>query len=125
MLALFRNFQTTFQLLASCAVRGRQRPDTTTIRHLGLLGMIGYLVGTPVLAVAADSAVVLMYHRFAEDKYPSTSIRLDQFDAQLEHLEENGSHVIPLADLLAAFSTGADLPERAVVIPIDDADRSI
>ena len=125
MLALFRNFQTTFQLLASCAVRGRQRLDTTTIRHLGLLGMIGYLVGTPVLAVAADSAVVLMYHRFAEDKYPSTSIRLDQFDAQLAHLEEKGYNVIPLADLLAAFSTGADLPERAVVITIDDAYRSI
>ena len=66
-----------------------------------------------------------MYHRFAEDSYPSTSIRLDQFEAQLEHLDERGYNVIPLADLLAAFRDDAELPERAVVITIDDAYRSI
>lgn len=83
------------------------------------------LIGSPVPANAADSAVVLMYHRFAEDSYPSTNIRLEQFEAQLEHLKERGYNVIPLADLIAAFDEGAALPERAVVITIDDAYRSI
>ena len=79
----------------------------------------------PPIANAADSAVVLMYHRFGEDRYPSTNIRLDQFEAQLEHLKEHDYIVIPLADLLAAFEDNTELPERAVVITIDDAYRSI
>lgn len=79
---------------------------------------------TPI-AAAADSAVVLMYHRFGEDSFPSTSIRLEQFEAQLEHLVEKQYNVVSVADLVAAIRDGAALPERAVVITIDDAYRSI
>ena len=35
---------------------------------------------------AADYATVLMYHRFGEDKYPSTNIRIAQFEAHLDML---------------------------------------
>ena len=80
-------------------------------------------LGAPLLA--ADSAVVLMYHRFGEDRYPSTSIRIDQFEAQLQHLKERNYAVVPLATVLDAISSGADLPERAVAITIDDAYRSV
>ena len=83
------------------------------------------LLCSPILAAAADSAVVLMYHRFGEDKYPATNIRIDQFDAQLEHIRDRGYEVISLEELLAAFNDGEELPERAVVITIDDAYRSI
>jgi poly-beta-1,6-N-acetyl-D-glucosamine N-deacetylase len=92
---------------------------------LGKWLAVASLIVNPMLAYASDTAVVLMYHRFAEDKYPSTNIRLEQFEAQLEHINANGYTVIPLADLLAAFNDGEDLPERAVVITIDDAYRSI
>ena len=40
-----------------------------------------------------NQAIVLMYHHFGDNKHPSTNIRLDQFDAQLEYLEENGFQV--------------------------------
>ena len=77
-------------------------------------------------ALAADSAVVLMYHRFGEDRHPSTSIRIGQFEEHLEHLRDGGYTVIPLSVLLAALDGGSsDLPERAVVITIDDAYRSV
>ena len=66
-----------------------------------------------------------MYHRFGEDTYPATNIRIEQFDAQLAHIRNRGYHVIPLEDLIAAFKDGKELPERAVVITIDDAYRSI
>ena len=62
-----------------------------------------------------------MYHRFGEDSYPATNIRIEQFDAQLAHIRNRGYHVIPLEDLIAAFKDGKELPERAVVITIDDA----
>lgn len=81
------------------------------------------LLGAPLLA--ADSAVVLMYHRFGEDRYPSTSIRIEQFEAQLQHLKERNYAVVPLATVLAAVNGGSDLPEGAVAITIDDAYRSV
>ena len=97
--------------------------DRSTTRLISLTALLITAV-TPV-ARAADSAVVLMYHRFGEDRFPSTSIRLEQFDAHLEHLKAGDFTVAPLADLLAAVTTGAPLPDRAVVITIDDAYRSV
>jgi len=82
-----------------------------------------FLLGAPLLA--ADSAVVLMYHRFGEDRYPSTSIRIDQFEAQLQHLKERNYAVVPLSTIVAAKKSGSDLPEHAVAITIDDAYRSV
>ena len=76
-------------------------------------------------AAAADNAVVLMYHRFAEDRYPSTNIRLDQFRAHLDYLQSQSFNVVSLADLLAALDGKVELPEKAVVITIDDAYRSV
>lgn len=81
------------------------------------------LTGVPVRA--DDSAVVLMYHRFGEDRYPSTNIKVEQFVAQLELLKNEGFSVVPLTDLLAALTDGKSLPPKAVVITIDDAYRSI
>lgn len=76
-------------------------------------------------ALADDSAVVLMYHRFGEDRYPETSIKVDQFEAQLSLLEKEAFSVIALADLLAALTDKKPLPPNAVVITIDDAYQSI
>ena len=75
--------------------------------------------------VAADSAVVLMYHRFGEDSEPSTNIRVEQLEAQLKHLREGGYTVVPLSDLVEALNGGGSLPPRAVVITVDDAYRSV
>jgi len=76
-------------------------------------------------AVAEQSAVVLMYHRFGEDRYPATSIRIDQFEAQLKHLREGGYRIVPLADVLLALQGQAELPDRTVAITIDDAYLSV
>lgn len=95
-----------------------------TRRFLGLLATLSaFFLMTSVLA--ADSVVVLMYHRFAEDRFPSTSIRVEQFAAHLRHLEESGYAVVPLADVHAAINDNTPLPERAVAITIDDAYRSV
>ena len=97
------------------------------VRTTPLLLTIALLAGftAPAGAGADDSAVVLMYHRFGEDRYPSTSIRIEQFEAQLAHLAERDYAVIPLAQLLDALENGTPLPPRAVVITIDDAYLSV
>jgi len=75
--------------------------------------------------VADSSAVVIMYHRFGETKYPSTNVTLEQFEAHLEELKSGKYKVLALEDILAAVSAGRPLPDRAVGLSIDDAFLSV
>ena len=45
--------------------------------------------------IQRDSASVIMYHRFGEDRYPSTNIRLSQFEEHLELLTNGNYTVLP------------------------------
>ncbi|GAB4302697.1 MAG: polysaccharide deacetylase family protein [Thiohalomonadaceae bacterium] len=76
-------------------------------------------------AAAASHAVVFMYHRFGEDRYPSTSIRLEQFDAQLDYLAQNGYQVWPLERIVTHLLHNEPLPERTIAITVDDAYLSV
>ncbi|MBK5936378.1 MULTISPECIES: polysaccharide deacetylase family protein [Halorhodospira] len=71
------------------------------------------------------SAVVFMYHRFGEDRYPSTSVRLEQFEAQLDYLEEEDFNVWPVEWVIDVLRHGGELPERTVSITVDDAYASV
>jgi peptidoglycan/xylan/chitin deacetylase (PgdA/CDA1 family) len=74
------------------------------------------------LGAAEDPhAVVFMYHRFGEDRYPSTSVRLEQFEAHLQFLAENDYRVWPLEQVVEHLKTGQAIPEHTVVITVDDA----
>jgi peptidoglycan/xylan/chitin deacetylase (PgdA/CDA1 family) len=66
-----------------------------------------------------------MYHRFGEDKYPSTNTTLAQLDAHIAYLQQNSFNVVPLADVVAALKTAKPLPDKTVAITIDDAYRSV
>ncbi len=83
-----------------------------------------WLLGVP-LVHAADGAVVFMYHRFADDRYPSTNVRREQFAAQLRFLDAEGFNVISLEALLQALANRQPVPDNTVVLTIDDAFRSV
>lgn len=70
-------------------------------------------------------AVVLMYHHFGVDQYPSTNTRLDQFEAHLDYLEQHDFHVWPLKKIITALDRQQALPDRTVAITIDDAYISV
>ena len=72
-----------------------------------------------------SGVTVLIYHRFGEDKYPSTNIAVERFREQLEFLRTNNYSVISLEQLVQYLKTGAKLPARSVVITIDDGYRSV
>lgn len=76
-------------------------------------------------ALAASSAVAVMYHRFGEDKYPSTNIRIEQFEAHIKELQTGGYQVLPLGEIVSALQEGRALPDKAVAITIDDAYLSV
>ena len=101
---------------------GLSRKSAATI----LIGVaITGLLKSTVSAQVADSAVVVMYHRFGESDLPSTNIRLEQFEAHIKELTSGPFSVMGLPKLLSTLRNDKLLPDRAVAITIDDAFRSV
>ena len=90
----------------------------------GLLALAVW-ISTPGPAQAAESAVVLMYHRFGENSFPSTNTRLAQFEAHIAELTSGSYTVLPVPEIVAAIREGRALPDRTVGISIDDGYRSV
>jgi peptidoglycan/xylan/chitin deacetylase (PgdA/CDA1 family) len=70
-------------------------------------------------------ATVFMYHHFGQSKYPSTNIRLEQFEQHLEYLSQNGYQVWPLSTIIRYLLEGKALPAKTVALSMDDAYISI
>lgn len=86
-----------------------------------LLALMLVLLPLPALA----DAVGLIYHRFGEAEYRTTSIDTADFEAQLDYLEEEDYRVWPLSRVASYLVEGRELPERVVVITIDDGFGSV
>lgn len=85
--------------------------------------VIGATVFAPA-AGAADSAVIFVYHRFGESQFPATSVRLDQFEAQIDELKKGGYTVMAVPEIVDAIRSGRDLPDMTVGLSVDDAYES-
>ncbi len=103
-------------------------PSGGTVRRclaVVLLAAAGWAAAPPSAALAENSAVVLMYHRFGEGKYPSTNITITQFEAHIRELKSGAYTVLPVPEIIAALRRGTPLPERTVGLTIDDAYLSV
>lgn len=89
-----------------------------------LLSMLLAVLGRAA-AFADQSAVVLLYHRFGENEYPSTNIRLEQLDAQIKQLTSDGYHFMSLSEIAAKLKAKERLPEKTITITVDDAYKSV
>ena len=67
-------------------------------------------------ATAQDSVSIIMYHRFGESNYPSTSIPLDRFKEHLEELKNPKYKVMQLSKIIKKIKAGKELPEFTVAI---------
>lgn len=94
------------------------------LRIAVVAGLLGLFATVPAVH-AAESAVIVMYHRFGEDSYPSTNTRIEQFEAHIEELTGGGYTVLPVPDIIEALRSGRDLPDRTVGITVDDAYLSV
>lgn len=91
-----------------------------------LLGLL--LTGTglqgPAVALAAaqkgEQARIFVYHRFGDERYPSTNIALETFKAQLQWLKEQEVPVVSLGRVVAARRGEETLPAGAVALAVDD-----
>ena len=72
-----------------------------------------------------SGASILMYHRFGENDYPSTNVRLEQLDAHIEEIEQGGYTPLALSEMVRRLKSGESFPEKSVGISIDDAYLSV
>ena len=89
-----------------------------------LLFLVGYTAGL-FAKEEQNGAVVFMYHRFGESRYPSTNIKMEQFAYQLEYLKTHHYNVWPLSKIIATLKKGKVLPPKTVGLTMDDAYRSV
>jgi len=67
---------------------------------------------------------VLAYHQFSEKSSNRMTVSRDDFEAQMQLLKEKGYQVVSLERLLAFLDFRGQLPEKSVVITIDDGWRT-
>lgn len=72
----------------------------------------------------AAQANVFVYHRFGDDRYPSTNVSIEVFRRQLELLRQNDYQVLSLGQVVERLQQGQALPERCAVLTIDDGYES-
>lgn len=72
-------------------------------------------------AVAADHLHTFLYHRFGDNRYPSTNISLADFSEQMRYLRENGYQVMRASAAVELLRQKKPLPIKAVVLTVDDA----
>lgn len=93
------------------------------------LAAAGVVAAAPTLTLAAPAGAsqvpILAYHRFADVRNDSMTVRTGTFEAHLRMLQSLGAQCVPLSALVDAWrGVGAALPERAVVLTADDGHRS-
>ncbi len=81
------------------------------------------LVGFNCFAQQQANFSAFVYHRFGDDRYPSTNISVEKFEEQLKFLKDNDFKVISLSQAFEAL-TNKKLNGKVAVITIDDAYKS-
>ena len=76
--------------------------------------------------LAYSKGVVLIYHRFGEENYPSTNTRLEQLDQHIaELLSPNKYNLVSLPNIIENLKSNESYNKRTVAITVDDAYASV
>ena len=70
--------------------------------------------------ISNEQITCFIYHRFGDNRYPSTNISVNDFRSHLAYLKDNNYHVVTLNKALELLVTGKPVPEKTVVLTIDD-----
>ena len=97
---------------------------------IGLLVLSSLTASGVPAAYAQDNdgvtyASVIMYHRFDEERYPSTNTTIEQLESHIAYLQEGGFTIMALPEIIERFQSGRTVPDRTVAISIDDAYLSV
>ena len=70
------------------------------------------------------NAHVFVYHRFGDDRYPSTNTTIMQLENQFEYLKKNNYVVVPIEKIIDKVKNKQKVPDKWVAFTIDDAYKS-
>ena len=99
---------------------------STLTKSLSILLFLILSLIVPNLAFGSEPYLtILLYHRFGESKYPTTNISGEHFRQQMEYLQEENYQVLSLEQVRGFYQNSEDFPDKAVLITIDDAYRSV
>jgi len=73
------------------------------------------------LAPASADTSVFIYHRFGEERFPSTNIAPTIFAEQLKYLQKQGYQVLALSEIVKKMQAGQPLPDKSLGLSVDDA----
>lgn len=83
------------------------------------------LVGLFFTLSQVQAATVVMYHRFGDDRYPTTNITMNQFMNHINELSQDKYTVLPVPEIVTKLKTGETLPDHTVGITVDDGFASL
>lgn len=69
-------------------------------------------------------AHIFIYHRFGDDRYPSTNTSINELKSQFNYFKTNGYKVVPLSQIFEKIDKNQDIPDNWIVLTIDDNYRS-
>lgn len=113
------------------------RPQAWQIREVNVpsRGRDGQIVAVPLKPINTTSVYtdgyrtlpILCYHQFTDGSTASQELELtaDMFEQQLKYLMDNGYAFLSFAQVDDILNAGQPIPEKAVVITIDDGYRSV
>jgi len=95
-------------------------------KNIYLLFFVLLFAATSVFAQKStdDNIVCFVYHRFGDDRYPSTNISINDFEGHLQYLKDNGYNVVTLGQALNLLNSQSGVPGKTAVLTIDDGYKS-
>lgn len=69
-------------------------------------------------------ATIFVYHRFGDDRHPSTNTSIEQLRKDFDYIKNNGYKVVPLSKVVELIQNKQEVPDKWVVITIDDNYKS-
>ena len=70
------------------------------------------------------NAHIFVYHRFGDNRYPSTNTNLQELRKEFNHFKKNGYKVVKLETLVEALKNDIEIPDNWIVLTIDDNFKS-
>ena len=64
---------------------------------------------------------VFMYHRFDENKYPSTNVTKKQFLSHIDYVLKNKIKILSLKEIIETLDRNEKFNEKAIAFSVDDA----
>ena len=72
-------------------------------------------------AFSEPGTSVFMYHRFGEDKYPTTNVTERQFLSHINYVIDNEIKILKLEEIIEILENNESFSEKTVAFSVDDA----